>query len=136
MPQQNENAHHEQLWPNFISYLKASYSVDRYDTSFDEDDVLHGAFTVSIGNNFLENKFDWTSGESSMDDVMETNKRLKASTGGCPMLHMGHSRTDDFESPELVKNSMKRYNWFSRYVQEKQLGVLQGPKDIVDKSKE
>jgi hypothetical protein len=98
--------------------------------------VLHGAFTVSINNTFLENKFAWTRGESSMDDVTKTNQELKDSTGGCPMLHMGHSRVDDFESTQLVKNSMKRYNWFLRYVQEKQHGVIQGAKDIVDKYKE
>jgi hypothetical protein len=50
------------------------------------------------------------------------------------MLHALHDRTDDFESPELVRSSMKRYNWFLQYVQEKQGGVIQGTKDVIDKS--
>jgi hypothetical protein len=111
-------------------------SIHRYDTPFDKDDALVGTFTVSLDNAFLENKFGWQRGISDMNDVKQSNKELKASTGGCPMLHMGHVRTQDFEHPELVENIVERQNWFKRYVHETQGGVVRGSLDFADKSRE
>ena len=107
----------------------------RYDAAFDKEDILHGKIEVSVGNTFLENKFSWSSGASSMADVKVANLKLKASTGGCPMLGADHSRTDDFTHPAFVAASTKRHNWFLRYVQEKLGGVLLETKDITSKSK-
>lgn len=108
--------------------------LPRYDAPFDVEDALLGKFTVSVGNTFLESKFSWVRGVSSFADVRQKNLELKAASGGCPMMRAGYDRTDDFESPELVRSSMKRYNWFLQYVQEKQGGVIQGTKDLVEKS--
>ena len=106
-----------------------------YDCPFDKVDALTGTFTVSANNTFLEDKFQWSQGVSTMTDVTARNKEMKTSSGRCPMLSASHQRVDDFEFPTLVSQSLNRYNWFSEYVQEKQLGKLQATKDVIDKTK-
>lgn len=119
--------------PAFTWRTKVPMVDMMYDTAFDAEDALIGTFTVSSNNAFLQSNFGWVQGTSSMADVQRKNAELKAASGRCPMLSMGHRRVDDFAYPKLVAKSMERYEWFLQYVQEKQGGVLQGTKDVVDK---
>lgn len=50
-----------------------------YDTTFDKEDVLEGTITVSSHNIFLQEKFGWTQGVSTMTDVKEKNRSIPSS---------------------------------------------------------
>eukprot|EP00967_Tisochrysis_lutea_P094226 scaffold136884_cov23-Tisochrysis_lutea.AAC.1 len=104
-----------------------------YDTEFDGNDALQGTFTVMADDTFLETKFGWIPGVSTFEDLRQANQELKRASGRCPMLAANHVRAHDFDHPKLVEASLKRYNWFLQYAQEKQGGVIQGTKDQIEK---
>ena len=79
-----------------------------YDATFDTEDTLVGTITVSSNNAFLENKFGWVQGASTIADVKIKNHVMKASSGRCPMLSQTHVRQNDFAFPKLVEQSLSR----------------------------
>jgi hypothetical protein len=79
-----------------------------YEAMFDGGDVLTGQFNIHVNNAFLEQKFEWKSGESSMASLVDSIKAMKRATGACPMMHEGYDRNEDLGGAFLISPEKRR----------------------------
>ena len=78
-----------------------------YETRFDGGDVLGGTFELKVANSFLESKFGWVAGSSTMGSLIAATSQIKRSTGRCPMLSQSYRRSDDLGGAHL-EHAVKR----------------------------